>query len=59
MSDEQGNKIIDLLQNIFILQAQKQGFKSEDVRKILGISNNKIFKIWKRKVEKKKLKNER
>lgn len=47
MNDEQANKIIDLLQNLFILEAKKNGLTSEEVRKILGVNNNKIFKIWK------------
>lgn len=47
MNEEQTNKIIDLLQGLFILEAQKSGLKSEDVRKILGINNNKLSNIWK------------
>ena len=47
MNNEQANKIIDLLQNLFILEAKKNGLTSEEVRKILGVNNNKIFKIWK------------
>ena len=57
MSNEQTNKIIDLLQNLFILEAKKNGLTSEEVRKILGVNNNKIFKIWKlSKTRKKKVK---
>ncbi|MCX6722577.1 MAG: hypothetical protein NT094_00740 [Candidatus Staskawiczbacteria bacterium] len=57
MNNEQANKIIDLLQNLFILEAKKNGLTSEEVRKILGVNNNKIFKIWKlSKPEKKKVK---
>jgi len=47
MNDNQANKIIDLLQNLFILEAKKNGLKSEEVREILGVNNNKLFKIWK------------
>jgi hypothetical protein len=47
MNEEKINKIIDLLQNIFILEAKKSGLKSEDVRMILGVDNNKVFRIWK------------
>lgn len=47
MNDKQANKIIDLLQNLFILEAKKNGLRSEEVRKILGVNNNKLFKIWK------------
>ncbi len=57
MTNEQANKIIDLLQNLFILEAKKNGLTSEEVRKVLGVNNNKIFKIWKlSKPEKKKVK---
>ena len=57
MTNEQANKIIDLLQNLFILEAKKNGLTSEEVRKVLGVNNNKIFKIWKlSKQEKKKVK---
>ncbi|MDO8639702.1 MAG: hypothetical protein Q7R53_02135 [bacterium] len=57
MNNEQANKIIDLLQNLFILEAKKNGLTSEDVRKILGVNNNTVFKIWKlSKSEKKKVK---
>ncbi len=57
MNNEQAEKIIALLQNLFILEAKKNGLTSEEVRKILGVNNNTIFKIWKlSKSEKKKVK---
>lgn len=56
MNNEQAEKIIDLLQNLFILEAKKNGLTSEEVRKILGVNNNTVFKIWKlSKSEKKKV----
>jgi len=57
MNNEQAEKIIALLQNLFILEAKKNGLTSEEVRKVLGVNNNTIFKIWKlSKSEKKKVK---
>jgi hypothetical protein len=47
LPEKQAEKIIFLLQNLFILEAKTKGLKSEDVRNLLGISNNELFKIWK------------
>ena len=39
-------KMIELLQFIFILQAQQAGMRQDDVRKILGMNNNDVSAIW-------------
>ncbi|MFA4834143.1 MAG: hypothetical protein WC619_04860 [Patescibacteria group bacterium] len=40
-------QLVYLAQCQFILEAKKNGMSSEDVRKILNLNNNKLFKIWK------------
>ena len=47
MNEQQADKIIELLQNLFIIEAKKNGLSSENVRKILGINNNTISNTWK------------
>lgn len=44
---EKLDRVIELGQLQFIIEAKKSGMTSEEVRKILGISNNKLFEIWK------------
>lgn len=41
------DQLVELAQFQFILESKKAGMSSTEVRKILNISNNKLFKIWK------------
>ena len=47
------DRIADLIQDLFILQAAQTGLKQRAVRKILGVGMRRVTRIW-RHIEKKK-----
>ena len=53
LNSQKLDRIANLIQDLFILQAAETGLKKEAVRKILGVGMSRVTRIW-RHVEKKK-----
>jgi len=41
------DSVVQLLENLFILQSAKTGFKRDEIRKILGVSNDRVSAVMK------------